>query len=284
LLFEPGLGQQYSNSGYVVLGAVIEKVTGKSYEENLKERISDPLGLTDIYYTKAEKVTQPHRAFGHTINFEGNKISRDDISNSQPAGGVYTSLHDLLVFAEAKGSGLLLSGYNYRLPGTFAGGTPLWNSVISFGNNGITYVVMCNIGESAMQIGGRIAAILKGDPYPPISFPFVVTLYGLLKENGIDYIGHHIRELCEQDHKNYDDHFLNFYGYHFLQNERTDIAIELFKLNVQLFPDIANVYDSLAEAYMKNGDKENALKNYRKVLEIDHANHRVKNIIKQLGK
>src|SRR6185503_20151257 len=58
LLFEPGTGQEYSNSGYVVLGAVIEKVTGKSYEENLFTRIMNPLGLQNMYYTKAQKAGQ----------------------------------------------------------------------------------------------------------------------------------------------------------------------------------------------------------------------------------
>lgn len=283
LLFEPGTGQQYSNSGYAVLGAVIEKVTGKSYEINLRQRIADPLKLTDIYYTKAEKAAKANCAFGHMMDFEGNKISMDDISNSQPAGGVYTSLHDLLVFTEAKGNNLLPSGYQYHLPGTFGGGTPFWNSVISFGNNGVDYVVMCNMGESAVQIAGRIGSILKSESYPPVSYPFAITLYSIIKEHGIDYIKQHIRELCEQDHKPYNDHFLNFYGYQFLQNGKTDMAIELFKLNVTLFPATANVYDSLAEAFLKNGDKENALINYSKVLEIDPGNTEVKNILKKLG-
>jgi len=283
LLFEPGTGQQYSNSGYAVLGAVIEKVTGKSYEENLHERIAVPLKLTDIYYTRAEKAAKANRAFGYMIDFEGNKITTDDISNSQPAGGVYTNVHDLLIFTEAKGNNLLPSGYRYRLPGTFAGGTPQWNAVISFGNNGVDYVVMCNMGESAVQIAQRIGAILKGGSYPPFSYPFVVTLYKIIQEKGTDYIRQNIRALCAQDRKPYDDHFLNFYGYQFLQKGKTDIAIALFAINVTLFPDTANVYDSLAEAYLMNGDKENARKNYAKVLELDPANIKVKNILKKLG-
>jgi CubicO group peptidase (beta-lactamase class C family) len=63
LLFEPGKDNRYSNSGYVVLGAVIEKITGKSYEDNLRERIVLPLGLKNIYYSKSEKENQKDRAF-----------------------------------------------------------------------------------------------------------------------------------------------------------------------------------------------------------------------------
>jgi tetratricopeptide (TPR) repeat protein len=49
-------------------------------------------------------------------------------------------------------------------------------------------------------------------------------------------------------------------------------AIEVFKLNVEVYPQSCNVYDSLAEAYMVNGDKELAVKNYEKSLELNPKN------------
>ncbi|MBK6823284.1 MAG: beta-lactamase family protein [Saprospiraceae bacterium] len=73
LLFEPGTQQEYSNSGYAVLGALIEKVTGKSYEENLLTRIAKPLGISEIYYARDQKSRQVNRAFGHLIDFDGKK-------------------------------------------------------------------------------------------------------------------------------------------------------------------------------------------------------------------
>ena len=54
---------------------------------------------------------------------------------------------------------------------------------------------------------------------------------------------------------------LNNIGYQFLQNKMPVAAIEVFKLNVEMYPDKVNVYDSLAEAYMAAGDKEKASKN-----------------------
>jgi cytochrome c-type biogenesis protein CcmH/NrfG len=62
---------------------------------------------------------------------------------------------------------------------------------------------------------------------------------------------------------------LNIYGYQLLSEQKVDMAIEVFKLNVRQFPDEANPYDSLAEAYLAKGDKESAIANYKKALQID---------------
>ena len=55
---------------------------------------------------------------------------------------------------------------------------------------------------------------------------------------------------------------LNLYGYQLMNNGKLNEAIKIFKLNTERFPDEWNVYDSYAEALNKNGNKEDALKNY----------------------
>jgi CubicO group peptidase (beta-lactamase class C family) len=62
---------------------------------------------------------------------------------------------------------------------------------------------------------------------------------------------------------------LNRMGYALMGENRFDDAIEIFKLNVSEYPDSWNVYDSLAEAYLKKGDKVMAIKNYQKALELN---------------
>ena len=62
---------------------------------------------------------------------------------------------------------------------------------------------------------------------------------------------------------------INRLGYELIGKNRIDDAIEIFKLNVDAYPRSANVYDSLAEAYLKKGDKELAIKFYSKAVEID---------------
>ena len=65
---------------------------------------------------------------------------------------------------------------------------------------------------------------------------------------------------------------MNSLGYLFLTSKRFKEAIEIFKLNVEAFPNSSNVYDSLGEAYMESGDKELAIQNYKKSVELNPNN------------
>src|SRR5689334_8135272 len=75
---------------------------------------------------------------------------------------------------------------------------------------------------------------------------------------------------------------LNALGYNLLQNKDAAGAIQVFKLNTESFPDSSNVWDSLAEAYMKSGDSKNAQLNYEKALALDPANQNAKEMLKKL--
>jgi D-alanyl-D-alanine-carboxypeptidase/D-alanyl-D-alanine-endopeptidase len=59
-------------------------------------------------------------------------------------------------------------------------------------------------------------------------------------------------------------------------------ALEIFKLNVLLYPDSANVYDSLAEAYEANGNRDLAIRNYKRSLELDPKNTNAVHHLKKL--
>ena len=282
LLFEPGSNREYSNSGYVVLGAVIEKVTGKTYEQNVTERIASPLGLKNIFYTKAEKEKHIERASGTTIDFEGHKRSIDDVSNSTPAGGIYTNGPELLKFAEAKLRSALPSEKKYG-SGMFAGGTPLWNSVLYYNEkNGYAFVIMANTGNIADELASRLSSIIKNESYPPLDLPFSMKLYKTIREKGVDYVKENVKELAAEAKVPYDDRFLNYFGYQFLQADKTDIAIALFRINIGLFPKVPNTYDSAAEAYLKSGDKANALEYYKMEMRLDPDNPRVKKTVSDL--
>ena len=65
---------------------------------------------------------------------------------------------------------------------------------------------------------------------------------------------------------------MNALGDELLQEGKTEDAIEIFKLNVSAFPNSSNVYDSLGEAYMTAGEKEPAISNYERSLELNPSN------------
>ncbi len=75
---------------------------------------------------------------------------------------------------------------------------------------------------------------------------------------------------------------VNTFGYRLMELKRLEQAIEIFKLNVEAFPHSANTYDSLGEAYMNAGNKELAIKNYEKAVELDPSNQNAVQIIKRL--
>jgi hypothetical protein len=77
---------------------------------------------------------------------------------------------------------------------------------------------------------------------------------------------------------------INSAGYILLGQDKVKEAIEVFKTNVKLYPESSNVYDSLGEAYMKDNNKELAIKNYEKSLELDPKNDNAKKMLEELKK
>lgn len=78
---------------------------------------------------------------------------------------------------------------------------------------------------------------------------------------------------------------VNNLGYQLLGGGKIDDAIEVFKKNTELFPESWNVWDSLAEGYMNNGDKQLAIENYTKALNMapENQKERIKGTLAQLG-
>jgi tetratricopeptide (TPR) repeat protein len=79
------------------------------------------------------------------------------------------------------------------------------------------------------------------------------------------------------------EYILDNSGYEFLRNKRIKEAIEIFELNVEAYPQSYNVYDSLGEAYMSNGDKGLAVRSYQKSLELRPDNKNAAVMLKKLG-
>jgi CubicO group peptidase (beta-lactamase class C family) len=130
-MFAPGTQWYYSNSGYVVLGLVVAKVSGQPFREFLQQRIFAPLHMdhTLAYERGRNEIT--NRAYGHTK--EGNTCKQTDQSSTSATlgdGGIYSSLEDLAKWDEALRTNKLLSKEEMQpalTPFVFANGKhPAW--------------------------------------------------------------------------------------------------------------------------------------------------------------
>jgi CubicO group peptidase (beta-lactamase class C family) len=130
-LFPPGTKWAYSNSGYVMLGLVVAKVSGKSFGDFLHERIFAPLKMDQTVAYERGKNEVTNRAFGNSR--DGGTWKQTDQSSTSATlgdGGVYSSLRDLAKWDDALAKHALLSDAEMRAALTpamlFGGAKPVW--------------------------------------------------------------------------------------------------------------------------------------------------------------
>jgi CubicO group peptidase (beta-lactamase class C family) len=111
--FAPGERWNYSNSGYVLLGAILEEVTGESYADFVQENIFEPLGMHDSHYGGPQLI--PGRVAGYVQDGEG-YVNAPYLSMTQPhaAGSLLSTVDDLTTWHAALASGELISPESYQ--------------------------------------------------------------------------------------------------------------------------------------------------------------------------
>lgn len=172
LLFEPGSKSQYSNGGYIVLGLVIEKVSGQDYYKYVKQHVFDVAGMPDTEsYFSSQDV--PNRAEGYTTE-ESSDGKRHNNASTRPergssAGGGYSTLHDMLNFTKALASGRLKmyspeTGKPAMGAMGIGGGAPGINAALDFDpQSGNTIIVLANYDPpAAMKVASQIRQWIKG--------------------------------------------------------------------------------------------------------------------------
>lgn len=307
LEFEPGAKFVYNNSGYFLLGAIIEKVTGKPYEQVLKENIFDPVGMKSSGYDHWKTIIDK-RATGYTTTPRGYETAPYlDMSIPYAAGSLYSTVEDLYLWDQALYSEKILSakskdlmftpnlsnyGYGFVMrKATLAPPTKLEVPIIQHGGgiNGFNTTLVRMVNEKRLIIlldnaeHGQflnkmvegIMSVLYDQPYdaPKQSIATVLTK-SILEKDVASAIKEYRALKAGPTAAEYDfaEVELNRLGYQLLQMKKVTDAIEIFKLNVEMFPQAANAYDSLGEAYAVNGNKELSIANYKKSLELDPKN------------
>jgi CubicO group peptidase (beta-lactamase class C family) len=315
LEFEPGSKFSYNNSGYFLLGAIIEQITGKSYETVLTEKILGPLGMTNTGYDNHAPIMKK-RAAGYDRTPDGYRNAAYlDMSLPYAAGSMYSTVEDLfkwdqalygekIISAESKSKmftpGLSDYGYGFGIADRPIGKSNQKTRFIQHGGgiNGFnclltrlvdkhqTIIVLDNVGLGQYhgKITDSIAGILNGQPFDPPKKSITDQLYKTAMAKGLVAAVAEYRKLKAENSALYDfsESELNTFGYQLLGRSRAKDAIEIFKLNVEMFPKSGNVYDSLGEAYLADGQKELALANYKKAVELDPANSNAVKIVNKL--
>lgn len=111
------------------------------------------------------------------------------------------------------------------------------------------------------------------------------TLSATIASAGVDEAARQYHELkaTQPAVYNFDERELNDLGYQLLRKDQFKEAIRVFQLNVEAYPQSSNVYDSLGEAYMDDGQNGKAITNYRRSLKLNPKNHNAERMLQKLG-
>jgi CubicO group peptidase (beta-lactamase class C family) len=191
LAFEPGAKFAYNNTGYILLGYIIEKLSGQSYADYLQTHIFTPLGMKHSGYDVSAAIL-PGRAAGYDVE-QGVWTNADYLSMTLPyaAGSLYATLDDLLIWQEAFFADKVISrssreamttssGANYGfgvgiddLGGHKSirhnGGIHGFSTDLSrYPADGLTVIVLANLGSApSSRIADDLARLWFGLPAPP---------------------------------------------------------------------------------------------------------------------
>ena len=304
VIMEPGTRWQYSGGGYTIAQLLVEEVTGRSFNDYMQAEVLRPLGMTSSSYVWDDMV--PARAatpYGPLGPIPGPRFT------AQAAASLQTSLDDFVRFAlasmsserpglattvlpshvvasmqvpvapstdyglgygvdevldgaHAVGHGGANEGWMARflvVPRTGHGLIVMTNSTLGGSVHGYLFcqwgrAVLAETSQCRKGIGAVVTASIGKDGVKSA----IESYWRLKRSNADDY--------------DFREFHLNAVGYGLLRAGRVEDAIAIFKTNVEAFPAAWNTYDSLGEAYMVHGDKELAIANYEKSLELNPQN------------
>ncbi len=175
LAFEPGTSMLYSNGGYIILGKLIERLTGTTYYDYVRAHITGPAGMSDTrHYLIDEDV--PNRAIGYTATrgpLQPNTYSL--AGRGSPAGGGYSTVDDFLKLDAALRAGRLVPAAFDSILGpsfkrgelvSYGGGGPGTNTQYAAWSDGLTIIVFSNRDPSAGTVVAQELAKAFGRTIP----------------------------------------------------------------------------------------------------------------------
>lgn len=298
----PGESFAYSSMGYILLGVIVERVSGNSFHDQMQERICKPLGMTHTGFAYAAEIV-PRLAPGYVPTYlpddKGEPISGltnetyRDQSNKYCTGGVHSTVRDMAKWARGLWTEKLLPaayrdkmfskqlgiyGYGWRvfegedLKDSFTqkivghGGSLMgYKAHIQMADGG-TYAVIAlsNNGYGLVRaVTSGIFDIIDGEE-PKHVFNGVRELVPMLgnKEKAMALV-----PKLQKGGYHLGQNTFNNTAYELMGGGFADRAATLLDIAISLHPDEVNLYDSRAEAYARGGHKDKAIAAYRDSLE-----------------
>ena len=289
---KPGEEYNYNNSGYYLLGLIIEKVSGSTYAEYLRKNIFAPLGMNDTDFDDQQAIIK-NRASGYYLG-KDYVFRNADYTNMQilfSMGGAHSTVNDLLLWEQSFATDKLLRAATREemlTPGKGNYGYGWWidklgdcdrmyhdGGITSFSASlqrlpdaRLTVIAISNRGDDGgIRVAYDVVGKICGVPatiraiQPELMSLNAEKLLKIIKNAKSNFPIFDIQERKVEEMGNY-----------LMLTKQKKQAVEVFKLNVSLYPKSANAYFKLAMAYEAVGDKALAAKNFKLCLELDPTN------------
>jgi CubicO group peptidase (beta-lactamase class C family) len=314
---EPEADYSYSNTGYVLLAAVIEKVTGKSYGQAMTDLFFDPLEMKNTGHEMAGRLL-PGRARGYSLLPDGAvNAPYEDKSYVTGAGSLYSTVDDLGMWIRAVKKHAVLSpkmterlftaytpqyGYGW-VPFEYQtraekgvlekfqgwghdGACPGFLTQISlYPEQNISVIFLSNSQPAPIPtLLEQLANVLLGNE---VSYPLEPVADAIFREAlgcGVAAAVGRWQALKESLAPGLPTpEHMNGTGYRYLRSHQLDKALRVFQLQVAVFPENANAHDSLGEAYLEMGQRDSGIACYRRALELDPSRQSSRQVLEGLG-
>jgi CubicO group peptidase (beta-lactamase class C family) len=312
--FARGERFKYNQTNYLLLGQIIDKVSGQPFTRFIQERQLDVANMPRSgFHDSRDVVAHSARVYSHFEIVGGKRERGDQLLNTfeefppflRAAAGINTTAEELARWIIALQQGRLLKSEKSV--------TALWTPISevpggAINGYGIGWPTITRSEHRAAAATGGMRAALFIYPDDDLAIAILTNLAGASPQVFVDDVAgyyipsmdsstgfglppaiqalraellkrgfEHALEIArEQGEKNarlkLTEDEINEWSYRLLDHGQTKESIEILKMNVSLYPKSANTHDSLAEALEAAGDRESAIKNYRRSLELNPKN------------
>lgn len=314
LSFTPGERFEYCNANYTLLGMLIEKISNSSLNDFLTKNVFMPLGMKNTYVdditVKNRKRAVGYYLFGDEYNYStyiggaASIVSTVDdlykwdqyLNHSKIVA--MQSLHDAFAMHTKIGYDEMYGnkGYGFGWFVCEAGGDTIVQHDGGFAgfrsyierqpNKHNTIIFISNVRHSLTgEIRQAINNILENKPYALPKISYANWIIAEAKKANMDTAMEKYRIIAggkDSSEYYFSEGEFNSLGYYLLRNNKVADAIKFFKLNTEKNPASSNAFDSLAEAYLKAGNKQLAIDNYKRSLELNSYNNNAADMLKRL--